>query len=179
MSSQSTQDRTILELISRIERLELRVSGLESFQFEVVQAEVEEQWEPVPIQSGPTASGDLSTGPISETVVQGEALPSEVDAERLAILNSIGRWVARALQNNITGSSGRDQLPEPSQHYLVFRGVNGVVYNPVKVFATFPEACRLVKSRGGAFGRSVFIGVPSKSDGKTVCSSAGVAWPSD
>ena len=175
MSSQSTQERTILELISRIERLELRVSGLESFQFEVVQAEVEEQWEPVPIQSGPTASGDSSTGPISETVVLGEALPSEVDTERLAILNSIGRWVARALQNNITGSSGRDQLPEPSQRYLVFRGVNGVVYNPVKVFATFPEACRLVKSRGGAFGRSVFIGVPSKSDGKTVCSSAGVA----
>ena len=101
-----------------------------------------------------------------------------MDPVREGKLISVGRWIASALRNNIQGLSGREKLPEPSEWYLVFRDVNCAVFNPAKVFATYPEACRFVKSRGGSLGRFVFIGVPTKTGGRIICSAADVTWPS-
>ena len=182
MSDRADLEDQLRLLSSRFDQLELRVLKLESEQFELVSGEPEER------TSAPSASEPAGSQgpvlPIASAVSKGylpEVLSQPqltIDPARVVILNSIGQWISGALRQNIFGASGREKLPEPSEIYLVFRGVNGQVYNPVRVFATYPESCRLVKSRGGSFGRSVFIGLPGPEDAKIVCSAAGVDWPS-
>jgi hypothetical protein len=180
MSDRARLEIKIEELISRLSRLELRVSELESNQFELVSAAAEVPASGASEHTAASAAAASEHRPVS---AQSSSVPIfdypsiAIDSVREDRLISIGQWISRALRNQITGLSGREKLPEPSQFYLVFRGVNGIVYNPVKVFATFEESCRFVKSRGGSLGRSVFIGVPSKADGRIICSAAGVSWP--
>ena len=180
MSDRARLEIKIEELISRLSRLELRVSELESNQFELVSAAAEVPASGASEHTAASAAAASERRPVS---AQSSSVPIfdypsiAIDSVREDRLISIGQWISRALRNQITGLSGREKLPEPSQFYLVFRGVNGIVYNPVKVFATFEESCRFVKSRGGSLGRSVFIGVPSKADGRIICSAAGVSWP--
>ena len=101
-----------------------------------------------------------------------------VDSKREEILRNIGNWIRKTLAGQRRGVSGRDQIKESSNFYLVFRSYSGQEFNPVRVFNNFSAASREVKARGDV-GDSVFIGLPNLQDCKVVTREAGLTFPSN
>lgn len=136
------------------------------------------------------SSRELRVGPFPESVAadQEPAAPAGssrttglprtgaaayTDEERRAIAEAAGLFVRRALNGDYRGTSGREQLRLQSRVYLLFRDHSGNLYDPVRIFDSYAAINPLVKPRGD-LGDSVFIGFPSRWEGR-VC--AGVAWP--
>lgn len=115
--------------------------------------------------------------PVSTASVAAESPAVEViDFKREQILQHIGKWIRQTLAGQRRGVSGREQLKESSNFYLVFRSYSGQEFNPVRVFNSFAAASREVKVRGEV-GDSVFIGLPTWRDCKVVTSETGLAFP--
>ena len=74
------------------------------------------------------------------------------------------------------GESGRKELKLASRLYLIFKNIEGVVYNPCRILHKWSEV-KVECERSGSFGDSVFIGLPSLFDARIVCRAAGVALP--
>lgn len=154
-AAQLRLEESLVQLRELVEQLERRVSALELARsdFELVHSEA---------------------GARSESQVPSQVPITSRHRER--ILLSIGRWLKSALEGNRRGSSGRDLLPEESCVYLVLRGFDGNVFDPVVVTSTYRTIVPLVKQDGNP-GDSIFIGLPSVQDAQIVCRSADVAWP--
>lgn len=97
-------------------------------------------------------------------------------AEREEIAEGIGRFFTRCLQGQHRGSSGRDRNPLPSRLWLVARDFEGQVYTPVRVFRSW-GSCKNICKRFEDTGDSVFVGVPSEREARTVVRAAGLIWP--
>ena len=95
---------------------------------------------------------------------------------RERICRQIGLFVEGALRGEITGTSGRERLPYRSRFYLVVRDFGGQQFDPPRVFSRWTVAQRLVE-RASGFGRSVFVGLPSKREVSVVVDSAGLRQP--
>lgn len=96
-------------------------------------------------------------------------------AERDRLADSIGAWVARALEGRHRGASGRDRNPLASRFWVVFRDINGLIYDPPLVFRSFGGARDLCK-RGAISGDSVWLGLPSEREVSRVIAGAGLSW---
>eukprot|EP00435_Cladocopium_sp_Y103_P020973 s3434_g5.t1 len=124
---------------------------------------------PVP---SPLPSPGLDRAPsVAET--NGPTTPSNPGTpltwiEREAICDRIGQFIARALQGQHRGVSGREQLPHSSRIWIVVRDFEGLIYTPVRVFRTWTSAKRLVKPNNIDPGDSVFIGLPSEREARRV-----------
>ncbi|CAE8619937.1 unnamed protein product [Polarella glacialis] len=94
------------------------------------------------------------------------------EQQRLALALRLGLWVQRRLAGQRGGVSGRDENPADSTLYLVFRGHTGQIFDPVLVFRSWAAARALVAPTG-AFGQSLFIGLPSEWEARQVVASAG------
>ncbi|CAE8615169.1 unnamed protein product [Polarella glacialis] len=94
------------------------------------------------------------------------------EQQRLALALRLGLWIQRRLAGQRGGVSGRDENPADSTLYLVFRGHTGQVFDPVLVFRSWAAARALVAPTG-AFGQSLFIGLPSEWEARQVVASAG------
>lgn len=84
------------------------------------------------------------------------ALPElSLGSERLKILQGIGKWICEP--GTRSGSSGRDQLREASEGYLVCQNFSGVKVSPAKIFGSWRAALKVVKQHH-SLGDSIFVG---------------------
>lgn len=120
------------------------------------------------------ASGYLSSTPAQAPAAGTANSVSLVDRERICV--EIGEHIARALQGLNRGESGRKKLKLASRLYLVFKDINGTVFEPCKLLHRWLEVKQICE-RSGDFGDSVFIGLPSLFDARIVCRAAGVPLP--
>ena len=157
-------------LRSLIKSLSVRVSDLEArAEFEVVResagegvkGEVDKRREEERVFA---AGGPRSTAALSEV---------NPGSERLKILQGVGKWIRRALNGSRSGSSGRDQLRETSEVYLVCQTFGGEKLSPAKIFGNWRAAQKVVK-RSHSLGDSIFVGLPSIQDAEVVSIWAGL-----
>ena len=102
----------------------------------------------------------------------------QTEEERRSIARDAGRFLARALQGDHRGTSGRERLKLQSRVYILAKDIGGQVYEPVKIFRSFAAIQPLVK-HGFSCGESVFIGLPTIWEAKEAVRSAGLTWPDD
>ena len=177
-------------LSEKVGRLEDRISEL-SFRLEASTAghrEVEENksvHEEVPC----SASTVFSYSEVEEASVPppyfargGDKLPVEEQgytrAFRQQIAKQIGEFLRRSVGGQHRGSSGRDQLRGlQSRYYIVIRDFSGyTTTRPVRVFTNYSKV-RDLCYRGGSWGDSIFVGVPTAEEGELAVSIAGCSWP--
>ncbi len=101
---------------------------------------------------------------------------SELPAGRVAASENIGAWIRRCLDGRPRGASGREGIDLPSNFYLVIRDYGGFVHNPPRVFTSWAAAKGSVSS-GKQYGGSIFVGVPTKSEGRIALAAAGLDIP--
>ena len=102
----------------------------------------------------------LPRGPVFERApsvaeTNGPATPSNPGTpltciERENICDRIGKFLARSLEGNHRGTSGRELLPNSSRIWVVVRDYEGVTYTPVRVFRTWTPAATGQAERGGS-----------------------------
>eukprot|EP00435_Cladocopium_sp_Y103_P076128 s59_g78.t1 len=109
---------------------------------------------PRPVQPSSAAAAGGGSGASTST-------PSISWREREEICDQIGLWVRRCIEGDHRESSGRDRIPLGSKLWLVFRDIQGIIYDPPLCFRTFAGAKALCK-RGADAGDSVFVGLPSE-----------------
>ena len=102
--------------------------------------------------------------------------PQELERQAAAI--SIGRFLRRCLNGEPRGESGRSRINLSSTVYILCRDFEGRCYNPPQLHPSYGSISPLVK-RGGRFGDSVFVGLPSRWEAKLSVETAGLIWPSD
>ena len=120
------------------------------------------------ISSAPSASTAPASAPVAES------LPSD----RAEIAAEIGQWICKALRGQRRGLSGREKISLQSRLYLVFRDIPGRDHNPPLFFGTWRET-KEVYSIGGQLGDSLFVGLPSKAEGRIVVQHARVTLPAE
>ena len=176
--SQSRLGLQIQSLVARIELLELenrdlvqRVQALEANTVELVgEPVVEARAEPA--STGTSAGATLPTA----------AAPAPgSDAFRGLVADEIGAFFLRCLRGERWGLSGREKVDLPNRLYVVCRGINNQLYDPVRVCTTWRAAKALVSAAGSRneFGDSVFAGFASQWEAKRAVSAAGLSWPND
>ena len=97
-------------------------------------------------------------------------------AQREELCERIGSFIRRALSGDHRGSSGRDLNPLSSRFWLVARSIDGVNFDPPRVFRSWSGAKALVK-RGAEVGDSVFVGLPSEREITLVIQAAELRLP--
>lgn len=158
--------REVVELRARVAELSRLVATLQA---DVeLRSEFELVGEPLPVPS--VAAVTAVEAPAPTRSVNG------IPVERLALAQSIGRWVKRCLRGEHRGLSGREKVNLQSRVYLVFRGVDCTVFNPPQVFFTLCEAKPFCKTSAGP-GDSVYIGLPSKTEAVEVINAAELEIP--
>lgn len=149
----------VAALTLRVEELTRRLDETQSSGFEVVPE--------VPESASGSAAAETGEfgGPYSWTF-------------REAVAKEIGHFLRRSLSGNYRGSSGREKVKElSSRFYLVVRDYEGNLYQrPVRVLTRFSEV-RALCQRGGDWGDSIFVGVPSKREGLIAARTAELQWP--
>ena len=80
---------------------------------------------------------------------------------RVLLAKQCGRFLRRAVQGDFRGSSGRDRLRLQSRHYVVARGFEGELYEPVRILDSFTEV-RSICKRDHSCGQAVFLGFATK-----------------
>ena len=149
----------VADLSARVRKLELEQESFK--EFELVSSSAAGSTEPVP---------------------QAAEVAYPVPTEQEKILIGVGKWIRDRVQGLGRGLSGREKIPQQSRIYLLFKDFDGKVYNPARLFFRWRDLEPLVKRPTGDsrqdFGTSVYIGLPNQADGKLVCRSAGVEWPS-
>ena len=126
-------------------------------------------------QSGASASAGVQL-PLP---VQGTTSSSQSWEEREAISKEVGKYLSRALAGGHRGNSGRDKIKLASRLYIIVRDFSGNVFrHPVKILSKFSDV-KLLCSRQGDFGDSVFVGLPSLREARVCVASAGFSWPDD
>lgn len=126
----------------------------------------------------PGAGGDTpseDSGFILASAVE-EPAGYRVGTERESAAREIGQWVRRALAGQRHGLSGRQRITLSSRLYLVFKDFDLQEYNPPLVFWKWSD-CRELVTRGGQPGDSIFVGLPSKTEARLVCSAASLRVP--
>ena len=111
-----------------------------------------------------------------------ESLPSSSAGqltwiERENICDEIGAFIARSLEGNHRGASGRDRLPHSSRIFIIVRDYAGQIYQPVKVVRSWGSCKLLCKPQGQDPGDSIFVGLPSEREAGRVVAAAGLIWP--
>ena len=97
---------------------------------------------------------------------------------RERICRQVGLYIAGALRDEISGSSGRERLPYRSRVWLVVRNFEGVAVEPPRLYHRWRSAQQIVERPSG-FGRSIFVGLPTKREAGVVCESAQLSRPID
>ena len=110
-----------------------------------------------------------------------EASPAGVTAsslgpDRVAAAQSIGAWLKRCLAGQRRGLSGREKIQQASRYYLVVRDSSGTDYNPPLVFASWKDTKDRVYVQGQP-GDSIFVGIPTKEEGRIALLAAGLPVP--
>lgn len=67
---------------------------------------------------------------------------------REAAAQSVGRFLKRALTGQPRGESGRDKIPQASRYWIVVRGFDRQVFDPVRVFGKWQPAKELPNRPG-------------------------------
>ncbi|CAE7214728.1 BSPAL1 [Symbiodinium sp. CCMP2592] len=114
----------VADLSARVRTLELELEQLK--EFEVVSE----------VASGSCAPATSTIEPV---------FPALTDREK--ILVGVGTWVKERVQGLGRGLSGREQLPEQSRIYLLFKDFEGKIYNPAGLFVRWRDLEPLVKRR--------------------------------
>lgn len=122
-----------------------------------------------------TGSPVLSSPPAGTSV---RASVEHTEEERRTIAGDAGRFLARALQGDHRGTSGRERLRLPSRVYILAKDIFGVEYEPVRIFRSFAAIQPLVK-QGFSCGDSCFIGLLTIWEAKECVRAAGLTWPED
>ena len=161
-------------LTIRVEELSTQVIALET------EVAIDRSFELVGQESaGSAAAASERTGYSSQTPSRAPVAGhsgSLTLADREKICVKIGEHIARSLAGTHRGESGRKELKLASRLYLIFKNIEGVVYNPCRILHKWSEV-KVECERSGSFGDSVFIGLPSLFDARIVCRAAGVALP--
>lgn len=157
-------------LRSLVKSLSLRVADLEArAEFEVVRDSFSEGVKSE-IEKRREEERVLAAGGLRPTAALPEVSPG---SDRLKILQGIGKWIRRALNGSRSGPSGRDQLREASEVYLVCQSFSGVRFSPAKIFGSWRAAQKVVKQHH-SLGESIFVGLPSAQDAEVVSIWAGL-----
>lgn len=117
----------------------------------------------------------ITSGEPEHAFVPEARVPDLTWVEREEIATEVGRFLRRSLAGTHRGSSGRDALPLASRFWIVVRDIQGVVYDPVRVFSRWSSARALVK-RGASAGDSIFVGLPSQREVDRAVRAGGFAW---
>lgn len=123
--------------------------------------------------SPPRVPSGLNSRSSTPAVAAGVDLPEF----RVVIAEGIGSWIRGALSGVIRGTSGRENIPQASRYYLVFRDAEGNSFNPPKVFQTWAAAKPLCLSGRELAVDAVFVGLPSKAESRIVVVAAGCEIP--
>lgn len=116
------------------------------------------------------------TSPRSSTASGFCTLGTDLPASRIAVAKGIGAWISRCLRGEARGLSGREKIKLGSELYLVIRGVSDQVFDPPKVTFSWAETKPFVL-RGGDYGGSIFIGLPSKAEARLALEAARLKIP--
>lgn len=122
-----------------------------------------------------SAAGDRAASYPSGTATASEPPSAPGWEDRLSIAKEVGKFLERANRGDHRGESGRSRLPLASRFWIVVRGFDGEVYNPVRAFSRWSGAKPLVK-RGSEVGESVFVGLPSEREVKAALLGGGFRW---
>ena len=117
------------------------------------------------------------TGPLQDPRGPSAAAAGLPRSQRDHICHQIGQWIAASLAGRHRGPSRRDQIPQGSKVWVVFRTFRGEDWNPPRAFTTF-AAAKVHCKEGSSCGDAVFIGLPSRADVLAVCLAAGLPEPS-
>lgn len=148
----------VVEIRVLLGELSLRVSELEARL-------------PVATSAAAAPSGSTSADPGIP------AAASALGAERVSAAQSVGDWLVRCLEGRHRGLSGRERVKQPSKFYLVVRDNTGTVHNPPLVFTTWRDTRDRVHIEGDP-GDSIFVGLPTKEEGRIALLRAGLTVPS-
>ena len=155
-------EREVASLRQALRAVEARLSSAESIAgFELVD-------EP------PSPAADQATSATS-----GRPAPRDqggAQAVRCAKLLGIGNWLRNSLAGQRRGKSGRAELKERSEVYLVARSARGTVFDPVRIYTSWSEAEKVVRDQGG-FKQSLFVGLPTWEDAVCCAEEAGLTVP--
>lgn len=122
----------------------------------------------------PTAAAPSGAAASGSNVL---ASASSLGSERVSAAQSVGNWLRRCLDGQHRGLSGRELIQQPSRFYLVVRDISGVVHNPPLVFTSWKDTKGSVNQAGSA-GDSIFVGLPTKEEGRIAVLQAGLLVPS-
>jgi len=111
--------------------------------------------------SPPRVLSGLNSRSSTPAVAAGVDLPEF----RVVIAEGIGAWIRGALSGVIHETSGRENIPQASRFYLVFRDFEGNSYKPL-----------CLSGRELAVD-AVFVGLPSKAESRIVVVAAGCEIP--
>ena len=114
----------------------------------------------------------------SAAALAGPASSHELPSDRAIIAREIGGWLRRALSEKPRGLSGRQQIRLASHYYLVVRGADKTVYDPVLIFTSWSEAKAICQIRG-QLRDAVFVGLPSKEEVELAAVEGGFSLPAD
>ena len=153
--------RELASLRALVGDLSLRVEALESQpEFSVV-------------GNSPPSSPGVRTAPEPSPV---GVTASSLGPERVAAAQSIGAWLKRCLEGQRRGLSGREKIQQASRYYLVVRDSAGTDCNPPLVFTSWQETKNRVHVQGQP-GDSIFVGIPTKEEGRIALLAAGLSVP--
>ncbi|CAE7833835.1 unnamed protein product, partial [Symbiodinium necroappetens] len=113
------------------------------------------------------------TDPLQGLQAPEPGVPELPRSQRDQVCVRIGQWIAASLAGQHRGASGRDQIPQGSKVWVVFRTYHGVDWNPPRAFSTFCAA-KVHCKQGSLCGEAVFIGLPNRADVLAVCRAAGL-----
>lgn len=88
----------------------------------------------------------------------------------------VGRWLRRCLNGEPRGPSGRDQTSQPSRYYLVCKGVDLTVYNPLRLFTSWAEAKPFCQLRGQP-SDAIYVGLPTQEETRIAVREPGLELP--
>ena len=134
-----------------------------------------------PAPAGQGASEQVPVTPprrTSTTPLSSSSALEHQELERRAAAISVGRFLRRCLNGEPRGESGRSRISLPSTVYILCRDFEGRCYDPPHLHYSYGSINPFVK-RGGRFGDSVFVGLPSRWEAKLSVETAGLLWPSD
>lgn len=153
--------RELSSLRALVVDLKLRVETLES------------QAEFFVVGNTPPSSPGIGREP--EPALAG-ATASSLGPDRVAAAQSIGAWLKRCLSGQRRGLSGREKIQQASRYYLVARDYSGSDCSPPLVFTSWKDTKDRVYFQGQP-GDSVFVGVPTKEEGRIALLAAGLPVP--
>ena len=174
-----------LDLQIEVERLNLQVERLTLRLVEVEDRlrDLEAAQTSGPLVGGRGNRSSVSSGaPSSEWTALSSAssvVPVEsTDREgREALARHIGQFLARGLNGQFRGSSGRDRLRLQNRYYLICKNFSGDILEEPILASSFQEVRQHCK-RGSDCGLSLFVGFATLWEARIAAQEAGLPLPS-